>query len=302
MPTTDNLPRGRPRSAVIGASATATAQVAIAALRLFRCSHPSGPTCANAAASDTPCAPTSAKTTSDGLARRGVSASSASASNSRSGTPRSRARATIAGSSAFNAMVLTQASASGAIPASASAASTSARRSAGGQFRAQPTPSAKRCGANCRCSGPRPAAGDAPQVIVSPLPAGSPFSQWASPASGPVICAPWPDRRRAIASFASPGLTSRQPGGGASSATPRLTSPAVVTAATAPSASAIRAASRFAPRCPPSSGTTTPPSSLTETTGGSAALSASKGATPRIRMPLAQTPTMGTPAAKRSRA
>ena len=77
---------------------------------------------------------------------------------------------------------------------------------------------------------------------------------------------------------------------------------AVVTAALPSSASATSRASRFAPRCPPRSGITTVPSSETDKTGGSVRLSLSNGATARIRMPEAQTPMIGTPAANRSRA
>ena len=105
-----------------------------------------------------------------------------------------------------------------------------------------------------------------------------------------------------MAPFASSRFTKRQPAGGSSRATPKATSPAVVTAETAPKAAAICADILFAPRCPPNSGTTTAPSSETEITGGSVRLSANKGATARIRMPDAQTPTTGTPAANRSRA
>ena len=55
-------------------------------------------------------------------------------------------------------------------------------------------------------------------------------------------------------------------------------------AVTGKARSAIRRASRLAPRCPPSSGTTAEPSSATATTGGSARLSDRSGATARIRM------------------
>ena len=64
------------------------AQVARALCCLATTSAPSAPPAASAAPSATPWQPTSRNTDSDGLARRGVSASSAAAAKKRAGTPR----------------------------------------------------------------------------------------------------------------------------------------------------------------------------------------------------------------------
>ena len=297
MPTTDNRPRARPCMATKGAGEIASAQVALAVLCLATNNVASGPTWANAAASDTPWVPTSAKTTSDGFSKRGVSASKTSAANKRIGAPKLAANWIIAGSSALSVIVFTEWIAAGVMFAATRTSWTRAANSAGSQSRAQPTPKVRRCGANCKCASPRSGI----QSIVAEICNVSPTGKLASQGASPTTLAPPPDSSAAIAPFASSRLTNAQPAGGSSKATPKATSPAVVTAATAPNASAICAASLFAPRCPPNKGTTTAPSSDTDNTGGSASLSINNGPTARIKMPLAQTPITGTPAANKSR-
>src|SRR3546814_11289478 len=62
---------------------------------------PCGPAAASAAPSATPWQPTSRKTRSEGVARRGVSASSVAAAKKRAGTPRLADRSSTAVSSAL---------------------------------------------------------------------------------------------------------------------------------------------------------------------------------------------------------
>ena len=101
-----------------------------------------------------------------------------------------------------------------------------------------------------------------------------------------------PLSRAAVAAFMCCGLASTKPGAGSSSAKPKRTSLAVVTAAWPPQSSAMRRARSLAPWWPPSSGTAEEPSSATAITGGSLRLSLRCGAMARIRMPAAQRPMM----------
>ena len=236
------------------------------------------------------------------MASRGVSASNSAAENNRSGAPNKAAKSRIAGSSAFSEIVFTECTAASQTPASDRAERTRSASSCGGQLRAHPTPTVTRCGANCRWFEPKSACGAIAQVRRTVSPAGKSASQAALAFSSPKTAAPPPASKAAIAALASRRFTKAQPCGGSSKDTPKDTSPAVVTAAMPPKATAISRANRLAPWCPPNNGTTTAPSSDTEITGGSIVLLASNGDTARIKIPLAQTPTIGTPAANKSRA
>ncbi|MEL6642269.1 MAG: precorrin-3B C(17)-methyltransferase, partial [Pseudomonadota bacterium] len=84
-------------------------------------------------------------------------------------------------------------------PASPSTRSTNVINSSTGQSRAQPTPTAICCGANCRWSGPRSPCASHVAEIRTASPAGTSFNHVA----GPVTAAPPPAKRAAIAGFAS---------------------------------------------------------------------------------------------------
>ena len=299
MPITVSLPCGRPiASAMIGCGARAIAQVARRDFRFGTTSTPSAPAAASAAPSATPQQPVAQKVTGERSDKRGVSTRRREAGKNRAGTPSSAASAWIAGSASLSSTETTAATAPGASPASASVERARSAISFAEQPRSQPIPSAKTGGWSTKASVSDSAKRSVTTMHRLPCSAqrtAPARNHPAQPASSTKATAS-PLRSADTIGFTLSALRMCQPGGGSSSATPRRTSPAVVIAAMPPMSSPIARASALAPWCPPMSGTATEPSSATATTAGSSCLAARKGATERIRMPLAQTPMIGRPA------
>ena len=168
MPTMASRPRARPTlCGSMMSSASEMAQVARADFCLATINWPAAPAAASAAPSLTPWQPTSAKTTSEGLARRGVCASSAAASKNRAGASSASARACTAGSSDLSSSETTQATASADRLLVARVSRTNSINSAGSAPRSQPTPSASTPG--CRLTPSSPAHWWVIRMVCDPL-------------------------------------------------------------------------------------------------------------------------------------
>ena len=149
IPTSITWPVLRPPKLAIsaqGASSMATAIVADADFCFSTIRRPFSPDAASAAASATPCAPISLKTTSDGFAKRGVSASRLSTSKTLNGTSRCAASASMAGSSALISTETTAAIAAGLRSCLSRCSRTCGINSSDAHPLAQPTPKTSCCG------------------------------------------------------------------------------------------------------------------------------------------------------------